>query len=560
MTVDSQEHPRSRWIVFGATAVAIGVAAALAHRLAWTCDDAWISFRYARNLVEGHGLVFNTTERVEGYTNFLWTVWAAVGIALGRAPDAWANATSLPLYALSIGLLGHEHLRRRREFGLGAVVTLPVAAFAGALVHEWQVWATGGLETSMVTSLLLLGFVLATRVDATTLWRIAAGLALAGAATTRPDAILPAFLIGLYVLWTDRRRLPRVVAFAAAVLAPWAAWMAWRIGFYGDLYPNTWWAKSGDLTWWSQGVVFVGLWFARYWALLLGPALLIGAAWLGRRPSAPVVLAAVIWAVYTTWVARVGGGFMYGRLLIPSLPFALIVLDGAIAALAATRTTREIALMTAVCLAALGLSPSPLPEGAGFEGIVDEWEHYAPAEERAELARKAATLRRTFEGLEVTVAFYGTEAGLMYQARIHEAIEAHAGLTDRFTAHQSLESRGRVGHEKHAPPDYLVGKRKAHFAFSPLANQLVDLDGWIPDVRCRLDDVDARVLHWDPAMIAAITKRGAVCDDFLAQLDQALEGPLSAADASRLGHFYFDHVDDPTRKARLDGLTINAPR
>ena len=41
--------------------------------VAWfLTDDAFISFRYTRNLLEGHGLVFNPGERVEGYTNFLW--------------------------------------------------------------------------------------------------------------------------------------------------------------------------------------------------------------------------------------------------------------------------------------------------------------------------------------------------------------------------------------------------------------------------------------------------------------------------------------------------------
>ena len=37
-------------------------------------DDAFITYRYARNLARGEGLVFNPGERVEGYTNFLWTV------------------------------------------------------------------------------------------------------------------------------------------------------------------------------------------------------------------------------------------------------------------------------------------------------------------------------------------------------------------------------------------------------------------------------------------------------------------------------------------------------
>ncbi len=41
-------------------AVAYGLFRAVS--LAWVCDDAFISFRYARNLVEGHGLVFNVGE------------------------------------------------------------------------------------------------------------------------------------------------------------------------------------------------------------------------------------------------------------------------------------------------------------------------------------------------------------------------------------------------------------------------------------------------------------------------------------------------------------------
>ena len=51
-----------------------------------TQDDAFISFRYAQNLVEGHGLVYNIGERVEGYTNFLWTILFAPFIGAGLDP------------------------------------------------------------------------------------------------------------------------------------------------------------------------------------------------------------------------------------------------------------------------------------------------------------------------------------------------------------------------------------------------------------------------------------------------------------------------------------------
>ena len=52
----------------------LGLLGWLAEMSWFLTDDAFISFRYVRNLLEGHGLVFNPGERVEGYSNFLWTL------------------------------------------------------------------------------------------------------------------------------------------------------------------------------------------------------------------------------------------------------------------------------------------------------------------------------------------------------------------------------------------------------------------------------------------------------------------------------------------------------
>jgi len=49
-------------------------------------DDAWISLRYARNLIEGQGLVFNRGERVEGFTHPLWVLLDAIIVALRLPP------------------------------------------------------------------------------------------------------------------------------------------------------------------------------------------------------------------------------------------------------------------------------------------------------------------------------------------------------------------------------------------------------------------------------------------------------------------------------------------
>src|SRR5437867_13225676 len=72
-----------RGVVLGLTTLAS--AALVAHSLVWNfvTDDAYISFVYARNLARHGQLVFNLGERVEGYTNFLWTVLLAGFLKIG---------------------------------------------------------------------------------------------------------------------------------------------------------------------------------------------------------------------------------------------------------------------------------------------------------------------------------------------------------------------------------------------------------------------------------------------------------------------------------------------
>jgi len=38
-------------------------------RTAWVCDDAYITFRTARNFINGHGMRWNHFERVQSFTH-----------------------------------------------------------------------------------------------------------------------------------------------------------------------------------------------------------------------------------------------------------------------------------------------------------------------------------------------------------------------------------------------------------------------------------------------------------------------------------------------------------
>ena len=75
-----------RWAPWALLGLVVALGLAWAWSLCWASDDAYISFRYATNLARGQGLVFNPGERVEGYTNFLWTVIVAGLIGSASRP------------------------------------------------------------------------------------------------------------------------------------------------------------------------------------------------------------------------------------------------------------------------------------------------------------------------------------------------------------------------------------------------------------------------------------------------------------------------------------------
>jgi arabinofuranosyltransferase len=78
--------PPQMALLFGLVLPAMLLCANMWRVHGFTVDDSYISFRYARNLARGLGLVYNAGEHIEGYTNFFWTVLLAGGIRIGLDP------------------------------------------------------------------------------------------------------------------------------------------------------------------------------------------------------------------------------------------------------------------------------------------------------------------------------------------------------------------------------------------------------------------------------------------------------------------------------------------
>src|SRR5512143_3483048 len=93
---------RSQWWLAALIGLAV-FALTLAYFSSTRSDDAYISFRYARNFADGHGLVFNPGQPpVEGYSNFLWVVLLAGAARLGFEIPAAAQVLSIVLAAIAL--------------------------------------------------------------------------------------------------------------------------------------------------------------------------------------------------------------------------------------------------------------------------------------------------------------------------------------------------------------------------------------------------------------------------------------------------------------------------
>jgi len=193
-------------------------------------DDAFITYRYARNLSQGLGFVFNVGEQVLGTTTPLYTLvlaalaltgWSIPSISIVIGTLAWAACVGL------VFVLG-------QEFGsdLGGLAAAAVVAFDPLLR------TTLGMETTLYLGLILSSFLAYRREHRD----LAAGLA-ALTFLTRWDGILVLGCLGLAEMIRTRRIPWR---FAGVWLSLAGPWLIFSQIYFGSIFPNTFFAKAGQ--------------------------------------------------------------------------------------------------------------------------------------------------------------------------------------------------------------------------------------------------------------------------------------------------------------------------
>ena len=285
-----------------------------------TIDDSFISFRYARNLANGLGLVYNAGERIEGYTNFLWTVILAGFIKLGADPVVVSKILGS---AAAMGTMVCVYLLAEK---LKPYAWMPcLATWFLASTALFSAYSVLGLETSFFVFLLVAGyFVMSREVDTPEAFPWSA-IPFSLAALTRPEA--PMFVgLGMLCLgsrFKARQNLIRGTIFAAAL----GSLLLFRHFYYGAWVPNTFSAKTGnEQRQWDSGMDYVqgylGAGGVLLWASVYGYALVaLKRNWLGLAIGFVAVSAGL-------YPLAVGADWMpVHRYLAPLEPFLFLLVD-----------------------------------------------------------------------------------------------------------------------------------------------------------------------------------------------------------------------------------------
>ncbi|MBV8753936.1 MAG: hypothetical protein JO328_13830 [Hyphomicrobiales bacterium] len=279
-------------------------------------EDGLMALTAARNAWEGFGLTHHASEpRVYCFTSPLSEMVMLAGEAVGQGLLAMRIASLIATvptlyYAYRISLL----------FGFGIPALAVLLAYLA--FDQLQIfYGMAGMETQIATALAVAN----AYYFLTSQWR-KLGVALGLGLLCRPEFVFWAPLVGIFLLFHDRRALLTVVTISAAVFMPWTALATI---YYGSPIPHTISAKSLSFHWmpgthrWQAIYDYLPNWWhsfaplrehvmgaprgvpetaIRAVVILVTLLAAIGAGWLvaQSRRTAAIVLFILIFAAYRT--------------------------------------------------------------------------------------------------------------------------------------------------------------------------------------------------------------------------------------------------------------------
>jgi arabinofuranosyltransferase len=212
----------------------------------YTVDDTFITLRYARNFIQGHGLVFNAGEKVEGFSNplllFLTIAVSYAGVPYLAAVKLIGALSYLVCLVISIRFI----MRRISGFTLPLLIALVFSSFPVIF------FSITGLETVLFALLLLLSFVAVVNNGYELDWKLVFICVLC--MLCRPEGLMVSVIVYGSILLSRRNQGTPIfrrndLSYIASFLVLVIAILIVRYLYYGSFLPNTFYAKLP----WTQG-------------------------------------------------------------------------------------------------------------------------------------------------------------------------------------------------------------------------------------------------------------------------------------------------------------------
>lgn len=312
-------------------------------------DDAFISFRYIKNFVEGNGLVFNIGERVEGYTNLLWVLVLSGLSFLGIGVESASQFLSIlfgvivifATFKLSeqLRIDDSEVVKKERKTdkniaeGYFDLIPPVLLVFTASFIF----WSVSGMETTMFIAFVTAGIYYYVADKKSESFSYKYPLFFLLATLTRPEGLYFFGLViihrFLYLLITDRKNfIPKFLSVQSiktylVYIIPVAVYFAVRYAYYGYLFPNTYYAKTGfSSAYFNAGLDYLSGFLSGY--MLYGIVLLLPLMLLKRKELRfELTLFYLLIAAFLAYTVVVGGDVLkQNRFFLPVLPLIYILL------------------------------------------------------------------------------------------------------------------------------------------------------------------------------------------------------------------------------------------
>ena len=441
-------------------------------------DDAFITFRYVRNFLNGNGLVFNKGEYVEGYTSFLWVMILAITSLFkfniqntAQYISLFFGLATLPLTYLLSCRFNFDTVTNKQKISAITFNLIPV--FLLSVTGAFSYWSVSGMETSLFVFLVLLGIYFNIENSSNDKINLKFVSTFMLASLTRPEGFFFFALILLYTFITSRQysvKRNNTLKELYIFLIPYTLYLSLRLIYYGYPFPNTFYAKAGFTDFYFlRGIAYFTDFTAAY--LLYGVMLLLPFILLRvQKVRGRISLLMIIIYIYIVSMIIIGGDVLpMHRFFLPILPLIYILFGKSLEYFYTSYNKnnlikKNILLFIVVFIAATGfinLKNEETKLNLMYRteiGLVAKMSVYGDwLKERQEESSRPLTVAASTIG---AISYYS-------EMRLIDLL----GLTDEYIAHNPKELTGlkeaapSTWRERHYNADYVLDQKPDYIIF-----------------------------------------------------------------------------------------------